>query len=508
MGAILFARAPFLPMTLRCLFVDFNSYFASVEQHDDERLRDRPVAVAPVMADSTCCIAASYEAKAFGVKTGTPVWEARKLCPELIVREARPARYVAMHHRLMAAIEDCIPHGHPESIDEVPCWLIGRERERSNAEAIAHRIKQKLAELSPAIRCSIGIAPNKFLAKTASDMLKPDGLTVIELSDLPHKLHSLELRDFCGIGPSMEQRLRAAGLHTVQQLCAASRQQLHTAWGSIEGERYWLQLRGLDVPVRATRRSSIGHSHVLGPELRSFEGARAVLFKLLAKAAMRLRHEQFLAAGLSLRIRFVGLEKRFERDLAFAPLDDTPTLLDLLGEQLAALERAMRRGRWQPRRHPPLSVAVTLTGLEPVGSVSHELIDSRGRAKAVSTTLDSINQRYGNNTLYFGAMQQALSHDAAPMRIPFSKIPEIGLEEDVVTHKHAGGDDAVSDDAHELYRLRERQFKVLAEHAHREVQRKPGYKPRQPAAPYGASSWARAVDKPDAIPAGTTLPLF
>ena len=110
-----------------------------------------------------------------------------------------------------------------------------------------------------------------------------------------------------------------AGIETAEQLCAATREHLRAAWGSVEGERYWLQLRGFDLPERATTRGSIGHSHVLGPELRSFDGARAVLFKLLAKAAMRLRHEGFLAGGLAIRIRFLGLEKRFERDLRFRP---------------------------------------------------------------------------------------------------------------------------------------------------------------------------------------------
>ena len=323
-----------MPMTLRCLFVDFNAYFASVEQYDQPRLRDRPIAVVPVMAPTTCCIAASYEAKAYGVKTGTGVREAMQRCPDLMLVQARPARYVALHHQLMAAIGDCIPHGEPQSIDEVPCRLIGRERQRNNAEAIANRIKQHLHELhfSPAIRCSIGIAPNQFLAKTASDMQKPDGLTVIEHIDLPHALHGLELRDLCGIGPSMEHRLRTAGIRSVQELCAAPREYLRAAWSGIEGERFWLQLRGFELPARKTTRSSIGHSHVLGPELRSLAGARSVLFKLLAKAAMRLRHEQFLAGGLALRIRFLGLESRFVRDLSFAPLDDTPTLLRLLGE--------------------------------------------------------------------------------------------------------------------------------------------------------------------------------
>ncbi|WP_147652606.1 DNA polymerase Y family protein [Vulcaniibacterium gelatinicum] len=489
-------------MTLRCLFVDFDSYFASVEQYDEPRLRGRPVGVVPVMAPTTCCIAASYEAKAHGVKTGTPVREALERCPDLMLVQARPARYVELHHRLMAAIQDCIPHEAPLSIDEVPCRLIGRERERANAEAIARRIKQTLAErgFSPAIRCSIGIAPNRFLAKTASDMHKPDGLTVIEQGDLPHALHGLDLRDLCGIGPSMEQRLHRAGIRTVAQLTAATREHLRAAWGSREGERYWLLLRGHDVPERATRRGSIGHSHVLGPELRSFEGARSVLVKLLAKAAMRLRHEGYLAAGMAIRIRFVGLDARFERDLSFAPLDDTPTLLHLLGEQLGALERARRRGRWDPRRHPPLSVAVTLVNLEPAGSVTGALLDARDRNRRTSAVLDRINRRYGNNAMYFGSMQKALAHEAAPMRIPFSKIPEVPLEEDVAPHRHAGTQEL--DAAHTLWLLRERQFKVLAEAAHRDARTRRGATPAGAQPKAGAGGWqpARPAPKPSEQP--------
>ncbi len=459
-------------MTLRCLFVDFNSYFASVEQQDDPRLRGRPVGVVPVMADTTCCIAASYEAKAFGVKTGTPVWEAREKCPDIVLLQARPARYVEVHHRLMDAIQDCIPHGKPESIDEVPCWLIGRERRRENAIAIAETIKRTFREHGfDAIGCSIGIAPNKFLAKTASDMQKPDGLVVLEQADLPEKLHTLELRDFCGIGPSMEKRLQRAGIRTAAQLCAASREHLRAAWGSIEGERYWLQLRGFELPERKSERGSVGHSHVLGPELRDYDGARSVLFKLLAKAAMRLRNEEFLAGGLAIRIRFVGLDKRFERDLSFAPLDDTPTLLKLLADALVPLERALARGRWNPRRHPPLSVSVTLVGLEHRGAVSGEPMPERRRSRDMSAVLDAVNRRYGNNALYFGAMQNALASKAAPMRIAFGQIPKTDLEQDI-----PGIQDAL--DGHELWLKRERKFKVLAETAHREARSKRPPQPR------------------------------
>ena len=478
-------------MTLRCLFVDFDSYFASVEQYDNPQLRGRPVGVVPVMTDSTCCLAASYEAKAVGVKTGTGVREAREKCPEIRLVLARPARYIELHHLLMAAIQDCIPHGKAASIDEVPCYLIGRERERENAETIARKIKQRLIELgfSPSINCSVGIAPNRFLAKTASDMDKPNGLTVIETGDLPHKLHALELRDFCGIGPSMEARLHAAGIHTAEHLCAATREHLRAAWGSIEGERYWLQLRGFDVPDRTSTRGSIGHSHVLGPELRSFGGMRAVLFKLLAKAAMRMRHEGYLAGGLAIRIRFIGSDKRFERDLHFAPLDDTPSLLHLLGENLQEMQKAIQSGRWNPKRNPPLSVAVTLTGLEPALSISAELMPDRDRAKTMSKALDHINLRYGNNAVYFGSMQEALTQGAAPMRIPFSTIPDIGLEVDAVPRQAQKPGRHGND--HELWLQRERQFKVLAEQTHRETQQT-----RKPHKPSGTGGWVSMQNAP------------
>lgn len=497
-------------MTLRCLFVDFNSFFASVEQQDDPRLRGKPVGVVPVIAATTCCIAASVEAKKLhGIGTGTPVWEALDRCPDFELVEARPARYVEVHHQLMDAIGDCIPHAKPDSIDEVPCYLIGRERRRDNAIAIAENIKRRIARDFDWIRCSIGIAPNRFLAKTASDMQKPDGLTVLEMDDLPRKLHALELRDFCGIGPSMEQRLLRAGIRSAEQLCAATREHLRAAWGSRDGERFWLQLRGQDVPERVTQRGSIGHSHVLGPELRSFDGARSVLFKLLAKAAMRLRKDGFQASGLAIRIRFVGMERRFERDLPFAPIDDTPTFLHLLGEQLAQLETAAQRGRWNPRRNPPLSVAVTLVGLQQGGNVTGELMANRKRDRDMSRVVDRINQKYGNNSIYFGAMQQALARDAAPMRIPFSQIPETGLEQDVVPRRK--GAPRKAGHAEELFLQRERQFKVLAENAHREAQkRKRSPASSGPAEPFkaGAGGWSQAR-KQDAEPAvGETRPLF
>jgi DNA polymerase-4 len=435
-------------MALRSLFVDFNSYFASVEQEDDSRLRGRPVAVSPVIAPTGCCIAASIEAKTFGVKTGCLVREAKRLCPDIRIVEARPSLYVAWHRRLMAAIERAVPIAQVHSIDEAACELIGRQCRRENAIEVARAVKREVAVAAPngAIRCSIGIAPNPWLAKTGTDMHKPDGLVVIEQKDLPQILHSLALTDLCGISRSMQARLHEVGIDTVAQLTAAGKHTLRIAWGGIEGERMWALLRGQWLPQRKSERGSVGHSHVLEPALRTPRGARAVLTKLLVKAAMRLRSYGLLAGALSIRIRFLGAEQRWEHDVTFDPTDDSRAFLHRLNE---ALDRAApRRGGLPCPRFKPLSVSVTLHRVLPRTAASGNLFDSPHRGEALSTLLDGVNARFGNNTLYFGGMHGALA--AAPMRIPFTRVPELEQEED-----------------HELWLTAMNQAKVLAEGEHR-----------------------------------------
>jgi DNA polymerase-4 len=445
-------------MTLRSLFVDFNSYFASIEQHEEPALRGRPVGVVPVAAETTSLIAASYEAKAYGIGTGTVVREARQRCPDLVVRLARPERYVYWHHRLYEAIERAIPIARVGSIDEVACELVGRQRQRAVAEQVALQVKREIAAIMPggAVRCSIGIAPNDFLAKTASDMLKPDGLTVIEQADLPQALHRLELRDLCGIGMSMEQRLLAHGITSVAALTAADKHLLRHAWGGIEGERMWALLRGEWLPTAATTRSSIGHSHVLGPELRHADGARAVMKKLLVKAAMRMRRLDLLSGALAVRIRFIGHEQRWESDLAFDPSDDSRQLLQLLAHMLGGIERRTLPG---PRGATPLSVSVTLHRLIERRQSSGSLFDTTLDQGKVDAVVDRINQKFGLNKVYFGGMQAALQHDAAPMRIPFNRIPDAALENEARD---------IGDASHDPLWLEQlNRAKVLAETAHR-----------------------------------------
>jgi len=161
------------------LFLDMNSYFASVEQEVQPQLRSKPTVVVTLDVDSTVCIAASYEAKAFGVSTGTPLSEARKKCPGLNVVEARHEIYIDFHNRIKDAVENCLHVSKIVSVDEMECRLLGRERQPANAQAMAHKVKRAVRTVGETLRCSVGLAPNRFLAKIASTMQKPDGLITL-----------------------------------------------------------------------------------------------------------------------------------------------------------------------------------------------------------------------------------------------------------------------------------------------------------------------------------------
>lgn len=408
-------------MTLNALYVDFNSYFASVEQQLHPELRGRPIGVLPVMAETTCCIAASYEAKAFGVKTGTMVRDARKLCPDIIFIGAHPAIYIDYHHHLVELVESCTPVEKTLSIDEMACRLTGSQQSRHNALTLAAKIKQRIAEkVGSEIRCSIGIAPNTFLAKLASNMQKPDGCVVIEQSELPDRLYSLELRDLTGIGKRMEQRLASKGIATVKSLYALNRQQMRAVWGSIEGEHMYDKLRGLELPEYAHERNSLGHSHVLPPAMRDRESALSVLNRLLQKACMRLRSYQFYASMIHVRVKFLN-QPTWDAASACSPTDDTLQLIH-------ALQRL-----WEQcpvHKGTPYAVGVSLSGLVRARGLSMDLFEQSARSSKarLDQTLDALNMRFGKNTVYFGGAHNALHH--APMRIAFNHIPDPTTEGD------------------------------------------------------------------------------
>ena len=252
-------------------------------------LRGKPVGVVPLMAETTVCLAASREAKKYGVKTGTLVAEARIRCPEITFIVARHDLYTLYHKTIIEAVETCIPIDSILSIDEMICELRGSQRELPNARALAAKIKTTLRQrVGETLTCSIGLASNRFLAKVASDMNKPNGLTIMDRPDLPYALYPLKLRDFPGDwstdGTAPSGSWNLLGERTLR----APHEQNDRSLGWCRG--------GTFLPLAARRRcgarrggasSSLGHQHVLEPEFRTAQGAWMVTKKLLVKAAVR-----------------------------------------------------------------------------------------------------------------------------------------------------------------------------------------------------------------------------
>jgi len=417
---------------LRWLLLDLNSYFASVEQELRPELRGRPIAVVPVMADTTCAIAASYEAKAFGVRTGTRVGDAKRMCPGIVLVEARHEVYVDYHNRIVEAVERCVPVSAVLSIDEMASSLIGREQPLPAALDLAKRIKASIREnVGSTLRCSIGLAPNRYLAKIASDMQKPDGLVALTPDRLPTALGGLTLRDLPGVGARMEKRLHEQGIRTMPQLLALNREQLNRAWGGINGEKLWHWLRGEDFQdAELEYQKSISQSHVLPPELRTEDGCYAVAHKLLHKAAMRLRAARLWTTHVSLTIKYAmargesqhssGIhQSAWSEGLSVIECQDNQTLIEALQKLWAA--------RPQGEKHrKPFYVGVWLGNLVP--DHLHTLsffsgLETETKRTRLTSTMDALNQKYGTATLFPASM--LLARAAAPTRIAFTSIPDL-----------------------------------------------------------------------------------
>jgi len=395
------------------LFLDLNAFLTSCEQQENPALRGRPVIVVQTPAESAVAIAASYAAKAFGIKTGTLVREARRLCPDVVPVQADYRLYTDYHERILKAVDTCLPVEKVMSIDEMACRLMGTERQVPVARALALKVKDTLCEeVGECLTCSIGIAPNVFLGKVGSDLQKPDGLVVITKDDLPGILLGLKLQDIYGIGARMEQRLHRAGILTVEQLWNATPFQLRRVWGGINGVLFHQMLHGADIQPPSSRYSkSIGHQHVLEPDLRTKKGAHDFAQHLLTKAAERLRRGDYYCRRLGLHLSWVGDLGGFWNETNFHETCDTGFLLARLEELWHRVPRAK-----------PLSVGVALLDLVPADHHQPDLFDADdGRRQKLSPLIDRINDRYGRCAIGFGLFPpgvRAFKGHAAFHRVP------------------------------------------------------------------------------------------
>lgn len=410
---------------LQWLFLDLNSYFASVEQQVNEKLRGRPVAVVPVMTDYTCAIAASREAKKFGVKTGTMIGDAKKMCPGIALVLARHDLYVEFHHKIIEEVERHFPVHAVCSIDEMALKLDPPRQPLEKALDLARRIKSGLREnVGEVTTCSIGIAANRFLGKVASDLHKPDGLEVIHMHDMPGRLRHLELRDLPGIGRNMEPRLNQENIRTFLDLWNATPQMLHAAWGGVGGDRFWRQLHGGELDDLPTERRTIGHSHVLAPEFRRPQEAAIVAKRLVLKAASRMRRLEYRASEMSVSVRAEN-RARGEAHLRFPAVSDSFALARIMDRLWFDCLRQTGPGRVK-------KISVTLHGLESwdapeqldlFPALGSPVAASKDRRDRLSRIMDDLNQHYGRDSIALGFLPDAVKTFSGT-KIAFTRIPD------------------------------------------------------------------------------------
>ena len=253
-----------------------------------------------------------------------------------------------------------------------------------------------------------------FLAKTASDMQKPDGLVWLDAEQPGPEFFALELRDLCGIGRNMHDRLQSRGIFTVRGLWEASPKRLGKVWGGIEGERFWQGLHGIE-PVRPeTTPRQVGHSKILPPELRNENGSRAMLDRLVYKAVMRLRRQGHECGEMRIYVRM-----SHHGGISWSGVARFPSTQEVL--PLMEVWREL----WQERPSPlscPFMVGVDLTMLLPHDDPRLPLFAPCARDQAVSCLLEEIARKHGAKSLWFGSAHEAVAEDAP--RVAFFTLPD------------------------------------------------------------------------------------
>lgn len=318
------------------MYIDINSCFATIEQQANPLLRGKPVVVAAYAENHGCILAASIEAKKLGLKTGMRVGEAKRVYKDLIVLAPDPEKYRFVNRKLLALLLSYTPYVSVESIDEMVLKIIDRRREIVD---VAKEIKQRIKiEIGEWITVSIGIAPNRYLAKVASSIQKPDGLVWITKENIEAVLSTLKLKDLCGIKEGNAARLRASGITTPLAMFVSSPKTLQLAFRSIVGYYWWMRLHGYDPSASSgqetaswfdtpkDQQKSFGQSYALGkPRTPDDPRLWQILSQLVMKMGRRLRKDGFTARGVGVFILFAdhshwGLQHKIETPL-FADTD-------------------------------------------------------------------------------------------------------------------------------------------------------------------------------------------
>jgi len=428
----------FNPQPSTIMHLDLNSCFASIEQQANPCLRGKPVAVAAYTTFNGCIIAPSIEAKVLGIKVGMRVRDAKAICPSLIVLSPDPWKYRNVHLALRKIIANFTPVFSPKSIDEFvldfkdylslaardsSCKTFaqsGQDCFLSPFHKVALKIKERIKkEIGEWLRVSIGLAPNRYLAKVAAGLHKPDGLDEINKDNFLDCYRKLRLVDFPYIKERNAFRLNKMGIYSPIDFYRAPLWKLKAAFKSINGYYWYLRLHGYEIDDFESKRRSYGNSYALPKPFSHPRDLAPLLTKLVEKMAFRLRQAGYKAKGIHLSIVYrdwclwhKGVS--FSKNL-FASRD--------------IYQKAYQIMLLSPRK-PVRELAVSCFNLTKRDSAQLELFDDVVKKERLVNSIDKINQRWGDFVIAPARMLKA--KDAVPDRIAFGGVKE--LEEMIINN--------------------------------------------------------------------------
>lgn len=404
------------------MHIDMNAFFASVEQQANPELRGKPIAVIGSHG-RTVITTSSYEARAFGVKTGMAKWEALRVCPQLIFVVGDNKKYTYTSSRIIEMMRQYTPMVEVFSIDEAWLDVTHSLQLFGSAERIAYLLKAQIKQ-SFGITCSIGIAPNKLLAKLASDMQKPDGLTIIKPEEVSRVLETMPIGELCGIGKKMERHLNLISIRTCGQLGRANEQMLTRKFG-IMGKRYKEWGQGIDhspvVPQEEDDEvKSVGHSMTFRKDVDTKEDILKYLLQLSEMVGRRARRYGVTGKTVTLYIRFADY---------FSNAGKQETLSSYINQS-----DEIYRAATAILSSIPIEQKVRLLGIS-LSNLQHHtqqlpLFPEDQRKARMTQAMDAVNNKLGDFTVTYGSLLQTEekgSHVISPAWRP-EGIRNVGVQ--------------------------------------------------------------------------------
>lgn len=409
-----FDNLQFNPSPPSVMHIDLNSCFATVEQQANPHLRGKPVAVAAYTTPNGCVIAPSIEAKKLGIKVGMRVREAKAIYPKLIVLSPDPDKYRFVNRKILALLREYSCNLSVKSIDEIVLNFSGGrffpERIQEAAWEIKNRIRQEIGEW---LIVSIGIAANRYLAKIASGLKKPDGLIVIDQNNFQEIYQKMKVKELCGVKFNNMLRLHRVGIFTVQDMYRADIIRLKAAFMSITAYYWYLRLRGFEIDEAEFARKSFGHSYAIYKATSNPVILTCLLCKLVEKMGKRLRSAGYNAQGIHISLEYCDDSFWHHGYMTAAKMYASNELY----------QQARKLMFSSPFKKPVRIIAVSCFKLTKNPLAQLCLLQEEEEKRALTSAIDAVNDRYGIFTVFPATMMS--SKDYIPDRIAFGGIREL-----------------------------------------------------------------------------------